>query len=89
MRHTCDNPPCCNPEHLRGGTQRQNMNDARRRGRLNNWERSRQAKVDSAVVREIRSRYPHESCRELAEEYGIGERQVRRIVRYQAWSHVE
>lgn len=25
--HTCDNPPCCNPEHLVVGTQQENMDD--------------------------------------------------------------
>lgn len=34
VMHTCDNPPCCNPAHLRGGTQRENVHDAIRKGRL-------------------------------------------------------
>lgn len=25
--HTCDNPPCCNPAHIRGATQRENLAD--------------------------------------------------------------
>lgn len=25
--HSCDNPPCCNPKHLRPGTQKQNTAD--------------------------------------------------------------
>lgn len=29
--HTCDNPPCCNPAHLRVGTRQENMLDIRRR----------------------------------------------------------
>jgi hypothetical protein len=27
VRHTCDNPPCCNPSHLRTGSQKQNIAD--------------------------------------------------------------
>lgn len=34
VRHSCDNPPCVNPEHLLVGTQRDNILDARDRGRL-------------------------------------------------------
>ena len=29
--HSCDNPPCVNPEHLSVGNQSQNLIDARRR----------------------------------------------------------
>lgn len=31
--HSCDNPPCCNPNHLRWGTQKDNSADAIERGR--------------------------------------------------------
>jgi len=41
-RHSCDNPPCCNPEHLLDGDRESNVGDrvarnrsARRTGRLN------------------------------------------------------
>jgi hypothetical protein len=34
-RHRCDNPPCCRPDHLLEGTQRQNIHDALSRERLN------------------------------------------------------
>lgn len=31
--HSCDNPPCCNPNHLRWGTQKENVADAIERER--------------------------------------------------------
>jgi len=32
--HSCDNPPCCRPDHLFLGTQSDNMKDAAGKGRL-------------------------------------------------------
>lgn len=33
IRHTCDNPPCCNPLHIEIGTHKDNVHDRMRRGR--------------------------------------------------------
>jgi len=32
--HACDNPRCINPDHLWVGTAKENMQDAKRKGRL-------------------------------------------------------
>ena len=34
--HTCDNPLCCNPEHLFDASQSDNMRDAANKGRIKN-----------------------------------------------------
>jgi hypothetical protein len=33
VRHSCDNPPCCNPAHLLIGTQADNIQDAQKQGK--------------------------------------------------------
>jgi hypothetical protein len=41
VRHTCNNPPCCNPAHLIPGTQKMNIADAIRSGRIDFVEQGR------------------------------------------------
>ena len=37
--HHCDNPPCCNPDHLFAGTPQDNVDDMRSKGRGRYWKR--------------------------------------------------
>jgi hypothetical protein len=55
VRHTCDNPACCNPRHLVLGTHHDNMQDAVARGRVHQGAAHRQAKLNADAVRVIRS----------------------------------
>ena len=34
VMHLCDNPACVNPEHLKEGTQKENMEDCKAKGRM-------------------------------------------------------
>ena len=42
VMHKCDNPKCCNPEHLELGTQRENVADMIQKNRAV-WLRSKEA----------------------------------------------
>jgi len=75
--HTCDNPPCVNPEHLFLGTQFDNMADAREKRRNNYGSRNGGAKLTDAQVLQIRA--DPRIQRVIADEYGIGQAQVCRI----------
>ena len=57
LRHSCDNPPCCNPKHLLVGTHDDNMKDKVARNRQTRWGggvRSPRAKLSAEDVRIIR-----------------------------------
>jgi hypothetical protein len=72
-RHRCDNQPCCRPEHIIEGTQAQNLNDMRERGRARrgdqSGEKSGRAKLTDKQVIEIR--LATGTLREIANRYGV------------------
>jgi len=43
LLHSCDKPACINPEHLRAGTQRENIHDMWAKGRARPWGREQEA----------------------------------------------
>ena len=69
--HSCDNPPCCNPKHLRLGTQQDNMNDLSDRGNTRGSLNSGAMLTESDVFT-IRQRYSNgESQINIAISYNI------------------
>lgn len=85
--HHCDNPPCCNPDHLFLGSKKDNTQDAVRKGRQllpnNRGERSGNAKITNAQASEIRSAYAKGgvSQQRLADTYGVNQMSISKIVR--------
>lgn len=74
--HHCDNPGCVNPAHLFVGSDKDNMADCARKGRIRgctkiNWrgERSPKAKLTDDAVRDILT--GRQSLAALANKYGV------------------
>lgn len=90
--HSCDNPPCCNPAHLRIGTHRENMADMFSRGRANRptGERQYKARLTAAIVVELRRRARSgESQCAMARALGVSEPTVNNAVTGVTWRTVD
>lgn len=91
--HSCDNPLCFNPKHLRYGTNAENMADMVERGRAasQTGEANGYAKLDEMSVRAIRALYELAGLtqRQIAAAFGISHPQVSRIVRGEQWGHLD
>lgn len=82
VMHTCDNPGCVRPEHLKLGTHKDNMDDCFRKGRARKsfGETHLSAKLTDAQVLELlRRRNAGERGVDLAKEFGIGQNHVWRL----------
>lgn len=87
--HSCDNPSCVNPGHLRWGTQAENIADRIKRGR-NGAARgvvNGRSKLTECQVLEIRA--DMRPSRVIAPEYGISQAMICNIRAKRAWRHVD
>jgi hypothetical protein len=103
--HSCDTPACCNPAHLRTGTQADNMRDRQERGRTPSGDRHRSvlypesvlrgeqiwnAKLTAQDVRDIRRQHRDGKPQAaIARHYGMSNMAIHDIVRGRNWRHVE
>lgn len=95
--HTCDNPMCCNPQHLFSGTQSDNWKDALKKGRTYfqrnpnarpRGEKHKNAKLSWKKVRRIRKLYATGKYKqvELAEMFESTQAGISQIVRNVSWA---
>jgi hypothetical protein len=86
--HFCDNPPCCRPSQLFLGTQQENIQDMRRKGR-----NPQPLKLTEHDVLEIRRRYENRkvvkvTMQQLANDYGMSKGYISKIIHVQKWRHI-
>lgn len=89
LLHSCDNEACVNPDHLRQGTQFDNMRDMYSRGRQFKGVRKNQnrpKKLTEQKVKEIRN--SDDSQLKLASRYGVCKRTIHEIKTRKIWKHV-
>lgn len=85
--HKCDNPRCCNPDHLFLGTHKENMADMSKKGRASKkstpgkrGELSPKCKLSELQVSEIRERrVKGETVTSLSKVYGVHHSYISRI----------
>lgn len=90
VRHKCDNPHCCNPEHLELGTHQDNEDDKTLRGRRPKGESVGTSKLTLEIVEEIRRIYVKQSTEfgsvALGKKYGVHSSNIRYIISGHTWS---
>lgn len=81
--HSCDNPSCVKPDHLREGTNSMNQIDAAKRGR------NHSQKLSIGDVKRIREASLFGAkASDLARAYGVAKCSIYSIVNVKKWRHV-
>ena len=89
VMHTCDNPSCCNPNHLEIGTVADNQRDKIKKGRASFQigKHKPAAKITEDIVIKIRA--DNRLQKEIASEYGLKQTTISDIKRRRSWAHVQ
>ncbi len=91
VMHICDNRLCCNPNHLRIGSQGENVKDMDRKGRRKTKSimgiNHHNSKFQEFDIRQIRT--SSKSNAELGREYGVSRNTIRCIKLLKTWSHLK
>lgn len=84
VRHMCFNPACVNPDHLLTGTQKENIEDSVAAGRHQHGGSHWHATPLSTEILDY-VRVSDKSTRELAEELGISQTTICKIINGTHW----
>ncbi|MFA5382212.1 MAG: HNH endonuclease signature motif containing protein [Candidatus Micrarchaeia archaeon] len=85
--HHCDNPICCNPNHLFPGTDKDNSLDCKNKGRNNKGEKNGGSKLTVDDVIAIRK--SNEAPKDIAPKYGVKPQAIYKIRSGARWKHIK
>ena len=83
--HSCNNPLCVNPFHLRAGTPQDNMNDREKAGNTARGEKQGNSKLTQPQVDKIRDSKGKITQRKLANQFGVSRWQINEIQAGRCW----
>jgi hypothetical protein len=72
VMHTCDDPSCVNPEHLKGGTQSENIKDCVAKGRYKSQQKLELDDCKAIVLSPL-------SSRKLGKIYNVNQKTILNI----------
>jgi len=90
IAHSCDNPPCCNPNHGFLTDHAGNVRDMDRKGRrvITRGESVNTTKLSETQVKSIRLEYRRGNGAELGRKYGVTGGSIGRIAARKTWRHL-
>lgn len=89
VMHACDNPPCCNVEHLANGTDADNHADMHAKERHAFGERHTSARLTEEQAREIINRYrTGERLTSIHRDFDISYITVLDCAQGRSWGHI-
>lgn len=86
--HSCNNPPCCNPEHLREGDNLENMKDKVLANRQPRGDTNGNSKLKTEQVLQIRQLKGVKSQKEIANMFNVQKACIAKIHRNEKWKHL-
>lgn len=85
IMHLCDNRSCVNPDHLKIGTQIDNIEDRVRKGRSAYHEKNGNTLLTEKDVGFIRYYYGKKTIRQLSNFFGVDRKTIMRIKSKKSW----
>lgn len=91
INHKCDNPSCVNPDHLWVGSQKENMEDKKNKGRCadKRGEKHHLSRFVEDDVKKIREMYKYGVTQKIISKvFKCDPSNISYIVRNKRWSHI-
>ena len=89
--HTCDNPPCVNPNHLFLGTYLDNVLDMVNKNRHEKGTKKSKSKLSEIDVKHIKYMLKNGKVTQkwIADKFNIDRAVIRRIRNGESWNHIK